>query len=518
MIEKPFILAGKKLSTRLVFPPLATESSDGGKPNEKITQHYCAIAANPNVGMIITEHSYVDPQGKADPHQISFADDSVIDAQKAMVKSIRNVRPDICLLAQINHAGANTRKLYTGMDLVSASDIKWTRDQARALTVDEIHDLEQKYIAAALRVQEAGYDGVEIHCAHAYLLNQFYSPITNHRDDEYGPQTITNRLRFTLEIIRGIKAKANKNFIVSVRLGGCDYKEGGSTIGGSAGAAVEGNRTLELKGTFGTGDFQNVTFTRFDEINIAQEGASATIYALTDSPALTKTGAGTLTLGADAAGAETILDGTTEGITISEGSLNLSGAGGSHMKGTWNIASGSRLTGVSGTVTVGEGGLDGLTIALGTENIGQDTQASGAVISNGSGTGSDPNLSIEGEGLTLDLSNDAVVNLLLDHKTDDSSSYLTLTSGTLTVGDLGDIAFTTDLLSNYGIRVTGTDGGSLVLSGAATGLYRVQEEGGNAHEVNSYQTLSGYAGVVIGGGQTDGQPGRSPGRIRRTGS
>ena len=298
---------------------------------------------------------------------------------------------------------------------------------------------------------------------------------------------------------------------------GAEGEEGGITIGGSAGAAVEGNRTLELKGTFGTGDFQNVTFTRFDEINIAQEGTSATIYALTDSPSLTKTGAGTLTLGADAAGAETILDGTTEGITISEGSLNLSGAGGSHMKGTWNIASGSRLTGVSGTVTVGEGGLDGLTIALGTENIGQDTQASGAVISNGSGTGSDPNLSIEEEGLTLDLSNDAVVNLLLDHKTDDSSSYLTLTSGTLTVGDLGDIAFTTDLLSNYGIRVTGTDGGSLVLSGAATGLYRVQEEGGNAHEVNSYQTLSGYAGVVIGGGQTltvnlAGAPGESDGQ------
>ncbi|WMB17077.1 autotransporter outer membrane beta-barrel domain-containing protein [Akkermansia muciniphila] len=298
---------------------------------------------------------------------------------------------------------------------------------------------------------------------------------------------------------------------------GEEGEESGITIGGSAGAAVEGNRTLELKGTFGTGDFQNVTFTRFDEINIAQEGTSATIYALTDSPALTKTGAGTLTLGADAAGAETILDGTTEGITISEGSLNLSGAGGSHMKGTWNIASGSRLTGVSGTVTVGEGGLDGLTIALGTENIGQDTQASGAVISNGSGTGSDPNLSIKGEGLTLDLSNDAVVNLLLDHKTDDSSSYLTLTSGTLTVGDLGGIAFTTDLLSNYGIRVTGTDGGSLVLSGAATGLYRVQEEGGNAHEVNSYQTLSGYAGVVIGGGQTltvnlAGAPGESDGQ------
>ena len=318
----------------------------------------------------------------------------------------------------------------------------------------------------------------------------------------------------------GNKGTAGGDVLVSLTGGsvfGAEEEQSGITIGGSAGAAVEGNRTLELKGTFGDGDFQNVTFTRFDEINIAQEGSSATIWALTDSPSLTKTGAGTLTLGADAAGAETILDGTTEGITITEGSLNLSGAGGSHMKGTWNIASGSRLTGVSGTVTVGEGGLDGLTIALGTENIGQDTQASGAVISNGSGTGSDPNLSIKGEGLTLDLSNDAVVNLLLDHKTDDSSSYLTLTSGTLTVGDLGDIAFTTDLLSNYGIRVTGTDGGSLVLSGAATGLYRVQEEGGNAHEVNSYQTLSGYAGVVIGGGQTltvnlAGAPGEADGQ------
>ena len=319
----------------------------------------------------------------------------------------------------------------------------------------------------------------------------------------------------------GNKGTAGGDVLVSLTGGsvfGAEGQDGGITVGGSAGAAVEGNRTLELKGTFGNGDFQNVTFTRFDEINIAQEGASATIWALTDSPSLTKTGAGTLTLGADAAGAETILDGTTEGITITEGSLNLSGAGGSHMKGTWNIASGSRLTGVSGTVTVGgENGLDSLSIALGTENIGQDTQASVAVISNGSGTGSDPNLSIEGKGLTLDLSNDAVVNLLLDHKTDDSSSYLTLTSGTLTVGNLGDIAFTTDLLSNYGIRVTGTDGGSLVLSGAATGLYRVQEEGGNAHEVNSYQTLSGYAGVVIGGGQTltvnlAGAPGEADGQ------
>ena len=319
----------------------------------------------------------------------------------------------------------------------------------------------------------------------------------------------------------GNKGTAGGDVLVSLTGGsvfGAEGEQSGITIGGSAGAAVEGNRTLELKGTFGDADFQYASFTQFDKIDVTGEGSSATIYYLTESARLEKTGAGRLTLGANAAGAETILGGITEGISITEGSLNLSGAGGSHMKGDWSIASGSRLTGVSGTVTVGgENGLDSLSIALGTENIGRDTQASDAVISNGSGTGSDPNLSIEGEGLTLDLSNDAVVSLLLDHKTDDSSSYLTLTSGTLTVGDLGDVAFTTDLLSNYGIRVTGTDGGSLVLSGAATGLYRVQEEGGNAHEVNSYQTLSGYAGVVIGGGQTltvnlAGAPGEADGQ------
>ena len=319
----------------------------------------------------------------------------------------------------------------------------------------------------------------------------------------------------------GNKGTAGGDVLVSLTGGsvfGAEGEQSGITIGGSAGAAVEGNRTLELKGTFGDADFQYASFTQFDKIDVTGEGSSATIYSLTESARLEKTGAGRLTLGANAAGAETILGGITEGISITEGSLNLSGAGGSHMKGDWSIASGSRLTGVSGTVTVGgENGLDSLSIALGTENIGRDTQASDAVISNGSGTGSDPNLSIEGEGLTLDLSNDAVVSLLLEHKTDDSSSYLTLTSGTLTVGDLGDVAFTTDLLSNYGIRVTGTDGGSLVLSGAATGLYRVQEEGGNAHEVNSYQTLSGYAGVVIGGGQTltvnlAGAPGEADGQ------
>ena len=285
---------------------------------------------------------------------------------------------------------------------------------------------------------------------------------------------------------------------------GAEGEGGGITIGGSAGAAVAGGRTLELKGTFGAADFQYASFTQFDKIDVTGEGSSATIYSLTESARLEKTGAGRLTLGANAAGAEAILGGITEGISITEGSLNLSGADGSHLKGDWSIASGSQLTGVSGTVTVGgENGLDSLSIALGTANIGQDAQAPASAISNGSGTGGNPGLDIAGEGLTLDLSNDAVVNLLLEHKVNGATSYLTLTSGNLTVGDLGDIAFTTDILDIYGIRVTGTDKGSLLLSGEAGGLYRVDAtEESDQHTLNNYHILSSYSGVVIGSGQT----------------
>ncbi|MFQ7533795.1 MAG: hypothetical protein ACLRPT_00920 [Akkermansia muciniphila] len=124
----------------------------------------------------------------------------------------------------------------------------------------------------------------------------------------------------------GNKGTAGGDVLVSLTGGsvfGAEGQDGGITVGGSAGAAVEGNRTLELKGTFGNGDFQYASFTQFDKIDVTGEGSSATIYSLTESARLENRG-GSPDAGANAAGAETILDGTTEGITISEGSLNLS--------------------------------------------------------------------------------------------------------------------------------------------------------------------------------------------------
>jgi NADPH2 dehydrogenase len=236
-ITEPLIGKRIRLEHRLVFPPMATRSSDNGIPRTETIDHYREIAENRLLGLMITEHSYIDMQGKADPHQASFASDDVIAAQSAMTSAIHRANPTLKLFAQLNHAGAYTSTDVTGMPLVSASPVQLKEEPCRALTVDEIRYLEYKFMNAAVRVKKSGYDGVEIHCAHGYLLNQFYSPLVNHRTDQYGPQTLENRLRFLIETIRLVRSAVGPDYPVAVRLGGADYLPGGSTLEDACGAA-----------------------------------------------------------------------------------------------------------------------------------------------------------------------------------------------------------------------------------------------------------------------------------------
>jgi 2,4-dienoyl-CoA reductase-like NADH-dependent reductase (Old Yellow Enzyme family) len=98
------------------------------------------------------------------------------------------------------------------------------------LTVHQIHEITNYFAQAAVRAKKAGFDGVEIHSAHGYLLNQFFSPLANKRTDEYGSQSVENRTRFHCEVIHAVRAAVGKEFPVAIRLGGCDYEDGGSTI------------------------------------------------------------------------------------------------------------------------------------------------------------------------------------------------------------------------------------------------------------------------------------------------
>ena len=112
------------------------------------------------------------------------------------------------------------------------------------MTQAEIDQVVSDFAQAARRVKEAGYDGVEIHSAHGYLLNQFYSPLSNKRDDAYTGSTLEGRMRLHGEVIAAVREEVGPDFVVALRLGACDYQEGGSTVDDAVAAA----KILELAG------------------------------------------------------------------------------------------------------------------------------------------------------------------------------------------------------------------------------------------------------------------------------
>lgn len=252
MRNKEFITDKLNLRTRIVLPPMATQKSENSAIGEALIEHYRKYAMNKAIGLIITEHAFVDVQGKADPYQVSFASDDMIPSQQRLTAIVHETNPKVKIIAQINHAGAKASSKITGMQPVSASGRITDEGEIRALTKNEIRELEEKFADAALRVKLSGYDGVELHSAHGYLMNQFYSPLTNKREDEYGPQNIENRLRFLRETIALVREKVGEEFPLVVRLGGSDYQDGGSTIEDAVCAAkllmADGIDLLDISG------------------------------------------------------------------------------------------------------------------------------------------------------------------------------------------------------------------------------------------------------------------------------
>lgn len=235
MITKPIQLNCLTIKNRLVMPPMATaKSAPGGLVNQELRDYYRERALYSRVGLIITEHSYINIQGKAGEHQLSMASDNVVETMRTLTDTIH--KTDVKLMAQINHAGSRAASDNTGCEPVGPSGIlhpnggKNAPEMPRELTREEIRRITEDFAQAARRAKEAGFDGVEIHSAHGYLLNQFYSPLTNKRSDEYGADTMENRTRFHVEVIRAVRAMVGPDYPVAIRLGGCDYREGGSTV------------------------------------------------------------------------------------------------------------------------------------------------------------------------------------------------------------------------------------------------------------------------------------------------
>lgn len=221
-----------RLKNRLVMPPMATGLAQSGHVTERLTAYYRDRAKHSAPGLIITEHSCITEEGRASAIQLSIADDTMIAEHKQIVDAIH--AEGSMTFAQLNHGGSAAAPNFR-CDLVSASAIpnpvgKLTQGALpRPLTKMEILSLQADFVRAAIRARKAGYDGVEIHSAHGYLLNQFYSPLSNQRTDEYGPQSLENRLRFLTETMAAVRAAIGPDLALAVRLGGADYREGGAT-------------------------------------------------------------------------------------------------------------------------------------------------------------------------------------------------------------------------------------------------------------------------------------------------
>ena len=192
----------------------ASLSEPDGTMTEDMLAYYEARARG-GVGLIITEMVCVDEdRGVLFYRELNAAREENIPSFRLLADRIHPYGTKI--FAQLFHPGANADPKLNPKDLISASDTKG-RKGARAVTLEEIHDIVQKFGQAARRVKEAGFDGVEIHAAHHYLLHSFLSPVTNQRTDEYGG-SLENRTRILKEIVEAIRATCGRDFPLMFRV------------------------------------------------------------------------------------------------------------------------------------------------------------------------------------------------------------------------------------------------------------------------------------------------------------
>lgn len=238
---------------------MATAKADAkGHVTQALLDYYLEKTQGGCIGLVITEHSYISPEGKASQNQVSIAQEEDIPGLMELTKAIHQNGSKV--MAQINHAGGQAKAEVTGCKSISASAVKMPNQKAdssvlpQEMTQADIRRVVNAFAQGAARAKSAGFDGVEIHSAHGYLLNQFYSPLTNKRRDAYAGNSLSGRIRLHLEVLSAVRATVGDGFPIALRLGACDYMEGGSTISDSVSAAREfakaGYSLLDISGGF----------------------------------------------------------------------------------------------------------------------------------------------------------------------------------------------------------------------------------------------------------------------------
>ncbi|MHB1128189.1 MAG: NADH:flavin oxidoreductase [Bacillota bacterium] len=224
-LYQPLLLGRTKLKNRIVFAPITTGyGTADGQVTSALTGYY-ARRAQGGVGTIIVEATSVSPNAKVAPKSLGIWDDQFIPGLSRLVEAAKG--KDVATILQICHAGPQARSKVNGTQPVSPSEIPFVMsDPPRAMSASDIKYAIDAFVYGARRAQKAGFDGVELHAAHFFLLSAFLSPTTNSRKDDYGGG-VEGRTRLTREIIAGIKQEVGEDFPVICRINGSENGERG---------------------------------------------------------------------------------------------------------------------------------------------------------------------------------------------------------------------------------------------------------------------------------------------------
>jgi len=222
-------------------------------PQGAVTPELCermAELARGQVGLIISGHAYVSPEGQAGPRQMGAFSDDLLPGLAAMAEAVHREGGLIAL--QLAHAGDQANTGLTGLPAVGPmAQERGDALPCNALDLAGIEALAGAYVQAALRARRAGFDAVQVHGAHGYLLSQFLSPAFNQRADAYGGP-LENRARFLLEVVRAVRAAVGPDYPVLVKQNTGDFVENGLTMEDCAAAArlveAAGADAVELSG------------------------------------------------------------------------------------------------------------------------------------------------------------------------------------------------------------------------------------------------------------------------------
>ena len=229
-IFSPLTVKNMTIKNRIVMMPMGTNYGEQNGEMSFLHINYYEQRAKGGTGLIIVENASIDsPQGSNGTTQLRIDHDNYLPRLFKFCENIHRYGTKIAI--QINHAGASAVSSRINMQPVSASDIpsKEGGEIPRPLSREEILHIVKKYGEAAKRAQTAGFDAVEIHAGHSYLISQFLSPITNKRTDEFGG-SVENRTRFCRMVIDEVRKQVGPFFPIMLRLSADELMEGGNTL------------------------------------------------------------------------------------------------------------------------------------------------------------------------------------------------------------------------------------------------------------------------------------------------